>query len=369
MFVLKVVQTNICEMGRTNQMNKENADMREKLYDGTLDKDARILYKNEDCIVYQIKTEDGELAITEYPVFPGIWLCYKDAHIQSFTYPDSYPSDMLEITHCREGRFEYHVSKKAAGERHSAYDNEEHFFYLSGGDIAVCKSREAGVVVYCPTRHYHGISILIDPAAAPPCLSCFLEDVNVSPAGLLKKFCREDRYFIMRSTARLEHIFSELYSVPQDMRKGYFKVKILEMLMFLNSVDVKLSQTEQRSCTRAQVELAKQVCRYINAHMDTRLTIEQLALRFYVSPAQLRKCFYSVYGESIYAYIRAFKMRSAAYCLKTTEQTISEIAGAFGYDNSSKFSKAFRDVMGVSPTEYRKEITLSDNISQVRLLS
>lgn len=289
---------------------------------------------------YQYRREDGELAIREYQVFSGIWLCYKDAHTQSFTYPASYPSGLLEITHCREGRFEY--------------DTGEHFFYLSGGDLSVCKSREGGAVVYCPTQHYHGISIIIDPACAPSCLSCFLEDVNVSPARLLKKFCKEDGYFIMRSTARLEHVFSELYCVPQEMQKGYFKVKILELLMFLNSLDVNLSQTNQRSCSKAQVELAKQVCRFINTHMDTRLTIEQLAELFFVSPAQLRKCFYSVYGESIYAYIRAYKMRSAAHCLETTEQTIAEIAGSFGYDNSSKFSKAFRDVIGVSPTEYRQ---------------
>lgn len=316
--------------------------MNEKLCDGTIDKDARILFKNKDCIAYQINNDDGELVITEHQVFPGIWLCYKDAHTQKFRYPVSYPAGLLEITHCREGRFEYHVG--------------EQFFYLSGGDMSVCKSREDGATVYCPTQHYHGISILIDPHHAPYCVSCFLEDVEVSPAGLLRKFCGQDQYFIMRSTAQLEHIFSELYTVPQEMQKGYFKVKVLELLMFLNGLDAELSQAEQRSCSRAQVELAKQVCQFINTHMNVRLTTEQLAEQFFVSPAWLKKCFYSVYGESIYAYIRAYKMRSAALSLKNTNLTISEIAGTFGYDNSSKFSKAFRDVMGMSPTEYRKKL-------------
>ena len=79
--------------------------------------------------------------------------------------------------------------------------------------------------------------------------------------------------------------------MPQDMKKGYFKVKILELLMFLNSLDMNLSQTERRSCSRTHVELAKKVCGYINEHMDTRLTIEQLAARFFVSSAQLKKAF------------------------------------------------------------------------------
>lgn len=315
--------------------------MKKILCDGTCDCDAKVLCKKEDSIVYRVKNNDGELVIKEHQVFPGIWLCYKDAHIQKFSYPAGFPAGLLEITHCREGRFEY--------------DAGEHFFYLSRGDMSVCKSRGEGVTVYCPTQHYHGITVLIDPSHAPRCLSCFLEDVKVSPVSLLEKFCGEDQYFIMRSTEQLEHIFSELYSVPRELQKGYFKVKVLELLMFLSSLDAGLSQAAQRSCTKAQVELAKQVCQFINTHMNTRMTTEQLAAHFFVSPAWLKKCFCSVYGESIYAYIRAYKMRSAAHCLKTTNGTISEIAGTFGYDNSSKFSKAFRDVMGMSPTEYRKE--------------
>ena len=35
------------------------------------------------------------------------------------------------------------------------------------------------------------------------------------------------------------------------------------------------------------------------------------------------------------------------------DDTVLDIAGQFGYDNASKFAKAFRDVVGVSPRQYR----------------
>ena len=35
------------------------------------------------------------------------------------------------------------------------------------------------------------------------------------------------------------------------------------------------------------------------------------------------------------------------------KRQVLDIAGQFGYDNASKFAKAFRDVVGVSPREYR----------------
>ena len=41
--------------------------------------------------------------------------------------------------------------------------------------------------------------------------------------------------------------------------------------------------------------------------------------------------------------------------LQHSDSTVLEIAGRFGYDNGSKFAAAFKDVMGMTPNEYRSE--------------
>lgn len=307
----------------------------------------------KDCTIYHEKNDTGELMITGYDVLPGISLVYTDAHIQKYRYPAAHPFPLLEITYCCQGRFEY--------------DAGEQFFYLGKGDLAIHERTGNWVEVNCPTRHYHGVSVVIDPAAAPQDLSCVLAGVNVKPSDLIAKFCQGNQNYIIRSTPRLEHIFSELYYVPEHMKRGYFKVKVLELLLFLSGLEPDFSQAEKRAFSRTQVELAKQVCGFLDQNMDKRFTIEQLAAQFYVSPAQLKKCFYSVYDESVYAYIRTYKMRSAAILLRTTDRSVAEIAGAFGYDNSSKFAKAFRDVVGLSPAEYRKKTLLPDRNMGSRL--
>ena len=38
------------------------------------------------------------------------------------------------------------------------------------------------------------------------------------------------------------------------------------------------------------------------------------------------------------------------------KRQVLDIAGQFGYDNASKFARAFRDVIGVSPNEYRSGV-------------
>lgn len=61
------------------------------------------------------------------------------------------------------------------------------------------------------------------------------------------------------------------------------------------------------------------------------------------------------YGKPLYQCIRAYKMRVAARLLRETDRTVLDIAGEFGYGNSSKFAAAFREVLGASPGEYRQK--------------
>ena len=120
------------------------------------------------------------------------------------------------------------------------------------------------------------------------CLSCFLKDVNVQPTTLIQKFCKNEAGYVVRSQPRLTHIFSELYTVPESIRKGYFKVKILELLLFLSSMSLDDDMVRERSYSGNQVTLAKDAGRYLAQHMDRRVTIDELAEQFYVYPTAMK---------------------------------------------------------------------------------
>lgn len=295
-------------------------------------------------LIDQIVNKTGEMQLTEYQVFTGIKLIYQDIHMLRYAYPVQEQRTLLEIHHCREGRYEYQMGKQ--------------YYYLGSGDLAISRNHDSGTEAFFPTRHYHGICIQIDTEKAPECLSCFLDDVNVRPSILMQKFCSAQSCFIIRSTQSLEHIFSELYTVPDSIRKGYLKIKVLELLLFLSSLDTDISQTQQHSCPPSQVRLAKAVCSYVCAHMSQHFTIAELSAQFQVSATQIKTSFRNVYGNSVYAYVRTQKMLSAARLLQETDRTILDIAGECGYDNGSKFAKAFREVMGTTPRAFRNQKNL-----------
>ena len=157
----------------------------------------------------------------------------------------------------------------------------------------------------------------------------------------------------MRVTPQLEHVFSELYDVPPSLQQGYYKVKTLELLLFLSRLDPSMSEAKQHICSKGEAALVKQVFAYIAERRSARIPAEELARELHVSPGQLRRSMGKMYGKPLYQCIRSYKMHLAARELLASARTVADIASEFGYDNSSKFAGAFRSVMGCSPGEYR----------------
>lgn len=297
----------------------------------------------ESFSIYRSQDSTGDCEVTVYPVFSGIELVYYDVHMQSCDINLAKGREMLIITHCQEGRIEFE------------YKNGE-YLYLASGDLSIQKNTENIRHRYCPLSHYHGVSVAIDMNRVPRCFSCILDDVFISPEELEMKFCSEKPYSIMRENISIEHIFSELYSVPENIRKGYHKVKVLELLLFLSGLEYKGESEERRYFSRPQVTAAKEAKKYLLAHLDEHITITELADMLGISSTSLKICFKGVYGDTINGYITNCKMQKAASLLKNTDKSVLEIAGIVGYNNGSKFAGAFRRVMNKSPNEYRKSL-------------
>lgn len=290
--------------------------------------------------IHKYRNQRGDAVITSYNVFPGIELAFYSVHMDSFFFGAEEKGDFMEICHCREGRMEQ--------------EREKGSVYIMPGDLSVItREQRLGRYIF-PLCHYHGISICIDMGAAPECLSCFLEDVNVRPKELAKRLCQKGNCFIVRSQDYIEHIFSELYSVPESCKKGYFKVKILELLLVLGSIDPAGNRVSAHSLSKLQADLAKEAAAYLAGNLDRKVTVAELSGRFHVSQTHLQNAFKGVYGVPVSSYIRILKMQSAALQLIHTDTAVLDIAAEFGYSNAGKFASAFHRIMGETPGEYRK---------------
>ena len=108
------------------------------------------------------------------------------------------------------------------------------------------------------------------------------------------------------------------------------------------------------SCPAEQLEVIRQVHRFLTEHLDSRITIEQLSRHFLMNPSTMKELFKAEYGSSIAAHIRQHRMEKASSLLLDTGDSLAQIARAVGYESQSKFSTEFKKVFGMLPSEFRK---------------
>jgi len=313
-------------------------DNNDKNYCAPCDATTTILAYEPEIQVF--RSNRGDAITKTYRVFRGIELVYWSVHMDRFFWESRRDGNFMEIYHCKEGRME---RKQKTGN-----------VYIMPGDLSVMIRERRSDKYSFPLCHYHGISINIDMNVAPNCLSCFLDDVNVRPKELAKRLCEKENCFIIRSRDYIKHIFAELYSAPENCKKGYFKVKILELFLVLSSVDPSENQAPALSLSKMQTDLAKEAAAWIKENLNCRITVAELSDRFHVSQTHLQNAFKGVYGVPVSSYIRILKMQFAALRLIHTDTAVLEIAAEFGYNNAGKFASAFHRIMGETPGEYRK---------------
>ena len=91
----------------------------------------------------------------------------------------------------------------------------------------------------------------------------------------------------------------------------------------------------------------------IEENLTGEISFEMLAKRMALSIYEFRRIFTFVMGISISEYVRLRKLSCAALDLQVTNKSIAEIANKYGYDSSSSFSRAFREMQKMSPSEAR----------------
>ncbi|MGF7143867.1 AraC-like DNA-binding protein [Anaerotaenia torta] len=300
-----------------------------------------LICQDEHCSVYQVKDETGEGQVTCYPVFPGIVLYYSDFHMEACDSGFQASGDVLSINHCREGRMEWEFQRNQ-------------FIYLETGDLQI-SSRHSQRGRFCfPLRHYHGLTVSISQDHAMLPVTGFLKEYSIDLPRLLERFASRDKPFVIRADAHTGHIFTELYDVPEKIRSGYHKIKVMELLLFLSTLDLSEQSGERPYFHRAQVEKIREMRNFLEEAPNHHYTLEELTEIFDIGLTTMKQCFKAVYGVSIYSYMRTYRMNAAAVLLRRGNQSIGQIAVAMGYENPSKFSSAFKEVIGLTPSEYRK---------------
>ena len=97
---------------------------------------------------------------------------------------------------------------------------------------------------------------------------------------------------------------------------------------------------------------------YVMAHIMERISLSDVADYACVSPSYMSKSFKRIMGISLVDYISKMKVEKAKEMMQEgREDRIADIALALGFNNIYYFSKVFRKIEGIPPSEYGKIIS------------
>lgn len=97
------------------------------------------------------------------------------------------------------------------------------------------------------------------------------------------------------------------------------------------------------------------VLRYIQDHIDTPITVAQLAKIANLNPTYFSNLFSKLIGTSPLQYINKRRIEKAQELLLGTDETLYEIAHEIGLNDEYYFSRLFKKIVGISPDHYRKQ--------------
>jgi AraC-like DNA-binding protein len=79
--------------------------------------------------------------------------------------------------------------------------------------------------------------------------------------------------------------------------------------------------------------------------------IQFIATEVGLSETILKQCFKKVYGTTLFQYFQNMQLTKAKELISTGKFKIAEVSNKMGYQNASKFAAAFKQNMGVSPSQ------------------
>lgn len=282
-------------------------------------------------------------SMSRHTVFDGIDLMFLDVKQETIQFYAKSHTKTFAINHCEEGRIE---CKFTSGD----------YLYMGPGDMSIGWHIHADYQHenYFPTKLFKGIVLLVDVEKAQPVLDALVTEARIDLTQLANRFCEHSDFgMMMEETESVRQIFSSLYKVPDQIKGHYFKLKVIEIFLLLSVIST--TNHEKRSSYRKQqVDIVKAVNEHISTQFMKRITIDSLSDQFDIPTSTLKRCFKGVYGTTIHHYLKECRINAAKRLLQESDRSVLEIANVVGYENGSKFTSAFKEATGVTPSAYRK---------------
>lgn len=105
---------------------------------------------------------------------------------------------------------------------------------------------------------------------------------------------------------------------------------------------------------RGKQQSVQEIKDYLDTHYTEKITLDDLAERFYINKFYLTRVFKEQFGLSVTSYLVQLRITQAKRLLRFSDASMEAVAQECGLHDANYFSRLFKKIEGITPGEYRR---------------
>lgn len=275
--------------------------------------------------------------------------------------------------------FEYLSTFSFPGETHNFWE----FLYVDKGEVEVNAdgkkfALEKNQIIFHKPNEFHGLKangiiapnlVVISFYCEAPCM-CFFENqilhINEFERNLLGQIIREAKNTFSSPLGDPHLKKLERHKEVPFGSEQLIKINLEHLLIHLirrfrtSEVVPSMNTLRQEKTTKMNYddEVINCIIRYMETHLESRLTIDQICVDHSIGRSQLQNLFQSKFQCGVIEYFSNMKIEAAKQCIRETNMNFTQIAEKLGFSSVHYFSRQFKKISNMTPTEYSSSVKI-----------
>ena len=222
----------------------------------------------------------------------------------------------------------------------------DRYYEVGQGDVIIVNPLDVHSVTRISDLPASTLCICIDPS--------LLADGELS-MGLISGDKRVIGYIGAADNVSEEIVdyFRKLYSAVENnsdvlrLEAGAYLSLIFSKLLISGIVQSRASRGKKES-------FSSKIQDYLKKHYSENITSEDAAEELFYTQSYFCRLFKKQFGTSFLEYLSMYRVSLSKVRLENPSVKVSEVAEAVGFMDSAYFSRCFKRLVGISPSEYKK---------------
>ena len=155
-----------------------------------------------------------------------------------------------------------------------------------------------------------------------------------------------------QSKSLREDMMNEMLYMTQNRESSPFHL-IGHLYLFLDYMMRSSADTNIQKGSQLRDFYIHEALHFMEHNFQNDISVEDVAAVCGLNRSYFGKIFKQAVGKSPQEFLLSYRMAKATELLKLTQLSIGDISQAVGYDNQLHFSRAFKNIYGMSPREWR----------------